>query len=106
MVTCPDCGGDGCWYDPDAEKLRECNSCEGEGAVDADACGHCGGQGSVLCMPCHGTGSLSESDCQTCGGPEEVTCRLCHGSGEGGDEDDSLCGRCDGSGLESCPACT
>ena len=107
MVTCPDCGGDGCWYDPDAEKLRECNRCEGEGAVDSDACCHCGGQGSVPCTPCHGTGSLYEDDCQTCGGSEEITCRQCHGSGEVDDDDGhSLCGRCDGSGQESCPICT
>lgn len=105
-VPCPDCGGDGCWYDSDAEKLRECNRCEGEGVVDADACDYCGGQGTVICEPCQGTGLLSEDDCLTCGGSEEVSCRQCHGSGVAdGEEGHSHCDQCHGSGRESCPAC-
>lgn len=105
MLTCPECDGDGSWYDPDAEKLRECNRCEGEGIVDAQDCGHCGGQGSVLCVPCHGTGRLSEDDCITCGGSEEIICRRCSGSGEGRDDNEGACARCEGSGKRSCPAC-
>lgn len=65
LVVCGECGGDGYWYDSDAEKLRECNRCEGEGDVDSDSCECCGGQGSVLCDPCHGTGLLSEDDYPT-----------------------------------------
>lgn len=105
-VTCPDCGGDGCWYDPDAGKSRQCNRCEGEGGVNADACDYCDGQGTVLCDPCQGTGLLSEDDCLTCGGSEEVTCRQCHGSsGANGEEGHSHCDKCHDSGRESCPAC-
>lgn len=102
-VRCPDCRGSGYSYDPYADKTRECSNCDGEGAVGADSCGYCGGQGTVFCDPCRGTGYLSEDDCLACGGTEELKCKECDGTGEAGDA--CHCDFCDGSGRESCLAC-
>ncbi|WP_237489748.1 hypothetical protein [Pseudomonas syringae] len=102
-VRCSDCLGSGCSHDPYAEKMRDCNRCDGEGVVGPDCCGYCNGQGTVSCDPCGGTGYLSEDDCQLCGGTERVRCRRCLGTGEA--SKDPYCYNCVGSGRESCPAC-
>ncbi|SHF10578.1 hypothetical protein SAMN02745148_01788 [Modicisalibacter ilicicola DSM 19980] len=55
-IECPDCDGDGWIVDPEAEKLRECNRCEGEGTLTPDECSNCDGMGLVDCDDCNGTG--------------------------------------------------
>lgn len=103
-VICHDCEGSGLYYDPDAEKVRECLSCEGEGSADSDSCRYCV-SGQVLCEVCSGSGHIGEDACQICGDGQVTICPPCQGTGDIMSEADVLedCGECGGTGLVSCP---
>lgn len=104
LVACPDCDGGGLYYDPDAEKVRECQSCQGEGELEPDSCMSCDG-GQVPCDLCCGSGLIHQDACRICGDHEVVTCRECRGTGQVICELDALadCDECEGAGLLACP---
>lgn len=50
-IVCPECLGQGLYFDAEYEKVRECQRCEGEGSVDASECSCCY-NGLVECDVC------------------------------------------------------
>lgn len=93
LAACPDCGGEGGWYQGD-EAL--CSYCNGTGVQDVqDVCYNCGGAGDV-------EGGDGRYTCDVCGGSgltwDWVACEYCGGTGLAGEAVWIPCGTCDGTG--------